>query len=177
MSNRTVQARLKDLKAQGLSYAQLGRELGVSRSLVSRWASGERTPSPQARRSIYGRWRRREKRLRNPGARVDLSGYFRRIWFKDGVIFQPFNYRNVPAYQFPNNAAVVITVRFELTLTDEGGLNTQEASLNITYPPGGDIASLISNRFDEYFQKWRENYNEGTLNKFEMKAVVLRWNK
>ena len=107
MSNRTVQARLKDLKAQGLSYAQLGRELGVSRSLVSRWASGERTPSPKARRSIYGRWRRREKRLRNPGARVDLSGYFRRVWFQNGSIQSPLNYRNVPNYEFPSTAAVV----------------------------------------------------------------------
>tara|TARA_R100000734_G_C3286217_1_gene78874 strand:+ start:200 stop:733 length:534 start_codon:yes stop_codon:yes gene_type:complete len=177
MSNRTVQARLKDLKAQGLSYAQLARELKVSRSLVSRWASGERTPSSKAKRSIYGRWRRIDKRLRNPGARVDLSGYFRKVWFKDGVVFKPFNYRNVPPYNFPNNAAVVITVRFELTLADEGGINKQEASININYAPNGDIAIAIDERFDEYFRKWIEDYQEGTLIKFVRKAVVLRWLK
>ena len=177
MSNRTLQNRLRDLRAQGLSYAQLARELGVDRSTVSRWAAGKRTPDARTRERVYGRWRRRDKTLRNPGARVDLSGYFRRVWFENGSIATPFNYRNVPPYGFPNNAGVVITVRFELTLVDEGGINKQEAALNMNYPPNGDIAQIVDARFQEYFNKWLTDYKEGTLLKFVMRAVVLRWLK
>ena len=175
MSNRTVQARLKDLKAQGLSYAQLGRELGVSRSLVSRWASGERTPSPKARRSIYGRWRRREKRLRNPGARVDLSGYFRRLWFQNGSLQSPLNYRNVPDYEFPSSAAVVLTIRFTATISDIGGIEELETTINETVSPGGDLASLVQSRFESYVEKAANSFRQ--LLKVRRDAVVLRWLK
>ena len=175
MSNRTVQNRLKDLRAQGLSYAQLGRELGVSRSLVSRWASGERTPSDKAKRSIYGRWRRRDKTLRNPGARVDLSGYFRRIWFQNGSIQSPLNYRNVPPYGFPQSAAVVITIRFTATISDVGGIEQLETTINETLPPNGDIAAIVENRFEEYVSKAATSFRQ--LLKVRRDAVVLRWLK
>ena len=177
MGNRTLQARLKDLRAGGLSYAELGRQLDLDRSTISRYASGKRNAPANVREKIYRRWRRTDKTLRNPGAVVDLSNYFRRVWFENGVVNTPFNYRNVPSYDFPNNAAVVITVRFQLTLVDEGGINKQEAALNINYPPNGDVAQIVDNRFQEYFTKWLEDYDEGTLQKFVMRAVVIRWLK
>tara|TARA_R100000654_G_scaffold52593_1_gene78707 strand:+ start:164 stop:691 length:528 start_codon:yes stop_codon:yes gene_type:complete len=175
MANRTVQARLKDLKAQGLSYAKLARELGVSRSLVSRWASGERTPSKRARRSIYGRWRRIDKRLRNPGARVDLSGYFRRIWFENNAISTPLNYRNVPLYDFPPSAAVVITIRFTATVSDVGGIEQLETTINETVAPEGDISSIVQTRFEEYVSKAATSFRQ--LLKVRREAVILRWLK
>ena len=186
MANKTLQARLRDLKAGGLSYAELGRQLGVDRSTVSRWASGKRTPDRRTRERVYGRWRRSDKRLRNPGAVVDLSGYFRRVWFDYPNAFRPYNYRSVPRYNFPNNAAVVVTVRFEITIADDGGIGTTEGTLSPNVPPNGDIAQIVGDRFDAYINEWVEGvdprtgkrkYPEGALLKIVRQSVVLRWLK
>ena len=175
MSNRTLQNRLRDLRAQGLSYAQLARELGVDRSTVSRWAAGKRTPDARTRERIYGRWRRRDKTLRNPGARVDLSGYFRRVWFENGAIASPLNYRNVPPYGFPSSAAVVLTIRFTATISDIGGIENLETTINETYSPNGDVASIVETRFSQYVEKAATSFRQ--LLKVRREAVVLRWLK
>lgn len=174
MSNRTLQARLRDLKAQGKSYAQLGRELGVDRSTVSRWASGKRTPPSNVREKVYGRWRRSEKRLRNPGAVVDLSSYFRRLWFDDGPIV-PLAYRNVPSYSWPSNAPVIVTTRFMMKVSDVGGLEELEGSLNINVVPNGDIGSAVEEQFLEFIVKAQTSFQR-VLNVVK-EAVVLRWMK
>lgn len=175
MANRTLQNRLKDLRAQGLSYAQLARELGVDRSTVSRWASGKRTPDARTRERVYGRWRRRDKTLRNPGARVDLSSYFRRIWYENGAIQAPLNYRTIPPYGFPSSAAVVLTLRFSATISDVGGIETLETTINETYAPGGDIGAIVESRFADYVSKAATSFRQ--LLKVRREAVVLRWLK
>jgi len=174
MANKTLQARLRDLKAGGLSYAELGRQLGVDRSTVSRWASGKRTPPPKVRRRIYGRWRRTEKRLRNPGAVVDLSGYFRRVWFQDGPRL-PLAYRNVPPYSFPSTAPVVVTARYIMTFIDVGGLEESEGSFNVTLEPNQDIGQAVEQRFLEFVEKAQTSFRR--LLKVVRQAVVLRWLK
>lgn len=174
MSNRTLQSRLKDLRAEGLSYADLARQLGVDRSTVSRWASGKRTPPANVRERVYSRWRRRDKRLRNAGAVVDLSAYFRRIWF-DGAPNLPLAYRRVPLYDFPASAAVVVTSRFTLEFIDVGGFESNEGSFNVTIEPNQDIGAAVEERFLEFVLKAQTSFRR--LLKVRMEAVVLRWLK
>lgn len=174
MANRTLQSRLKDLRAEGLSYAELGRQLGVDRSTVSRWASGKRQPSAKVRRRIYERWRRRDKRLRNPGAVVDLSGYFRRVWYDERPIL-PIAYRKVPPYDFPASAAVVATARYTMTFIDVGGLEESEGSFNITIGPNEDIGRAVQDRFLEFVEKAQTSFRR--LLKVRREVVILRWLK
>lgn len=181
MSNRTLQARLKDLRAEGLSYAELASRLKVDRSTVSRWASGKRTPSANMRERVYSRWRRLDKRLRNAGAVVDLSGYFRRIWFDDGAPNLPLAYRRVPPYDFPPSAAVVVTSRFTIEFIDDGGFESNEGALNVTIEPNQDIGAAVQERFLEFVVKAQSPTTAGgsdlRLLKVKMEAVVLRWLK
>lgn len=185
MANRTVQNRLKDLRAEGVSYAQIGRDLGVSRSLVSRWAKGERTPSRNKRESIYRRWRKLDKRLRNKGATVNLTSYFRRVWVKNGVIQTPLNYRNIPSYDFPNNAGVRILVVFReiIVLNAIGEIQDfgEEPSIQTTLSPNQDIAQAVEQRFDEYVEQITFPTDVGgsglVLVKVEIDRVLLQWLK
>ena len=174
MSNRTLQARLRDLRASGKSYAQLGRELGVDRSTVSRWASGKRTPSRNVREKVYRRWRKSEKSLRNPGAVVDLSNYFRRVWYDDGPIV-PLAYRNVPPYSWPSNAPVIVTARFVMTVNDVGGLEELDGSLNVNVSSNGDIGTAVEEQFLEFIVKAQTSFKR--ILKVVREAVVLRWMK
>lgn len=174
MGNRTLQARLKDLRAGGLSYAELARQLGVDRSTISRYASGKRNAPADVREKIYRRWRRTDKTLRNPGAVVDLSNYFRRIWF-DGTPNLPLAYRNVPPYGFPPSAPVVITSRFTFEIIDVGGFEKNEGSFNVNIEPNGDIGEAVQTRFLEFVEKAQTSFKR--LLKVRREAVVIRWLK
>lgn len=185
MANRTVQNRLKDLRAEGKSYAQIGRELGVSRSLVSRWAKGTRKPSKKKREAIYRRWRKQDKRLRNKGATVNLTSYFRRVWFENGLIQLPLNYRNIPPYDFPNNAPVRVLVVFRelILLNGDGDIQDfgKEPSIQETLSPNEDIAQAVERKFDEYVEQITKPTNLGgsglRLLRVEIDRVLLQWLK
>jgi len=85
------------------------------------------------------------------------------------------NYRNVPPYGFPQNAAVVLTLRFTATISDVGGIESLETTINETYAPGGDIAAIVETRFSEYVSKAATSFRQ--LLKVRRDAVVLRWLK
>lgn len=175
MSNRTVQNRLKDLRAEGKSYAQIGRELGVSRSLVSKWAKGTRSPSKKKREAIYRRWRKQDKRLRNAGGVVDLSSYFRRLWYSNGVLNLPLNYRNIPPYSFPINAPVRLLIVFNAEYTDEGGFNNSEFVLEASISSNEDIGTIVEARFLEWFEKAQTSFLR--VLKVMRSRIILQWMK
>lgn len=170
-----IRSRLRDLQDTYGSYAALARSMGVNRSTVARWASGSRTPSDRDRRRIYDRWRRSQKRLRNEGAVVNISSYFKRIWYENGQIQTLLNYRNVPTWDFPNSAPVVVTWKVKAEIVDVGGFETLDVVRNVPIGPTDSIAQAVEESFEEFVEKSKTSFRD--LLKVVRDQVLIRWLK
>lgn len=171
---RTVSLRIKDIRRSGVSQREIADRLGVNVSTVRRWENQERTANRRSREAIYRLWRRTPKRLGAPGARVDLTGYFKRVWF-DGRINTPLNFRPVPSYDFPDSAPVVVTWRVMAEWIDAGGSSGDEVTVNVNVGPGADLAGAVEDSFTAWVSKAQRSFTQ--LLKATMEAVVLRWLK
>ena len=167
-----IRARLKDLQDSYGSYAELARSMGVNRSTVARWAAGTRKPSKRDRNRINDRWRRSSKKLRKEGAVVDISSYFRNLWY-DGRVNSPLNFRNIPAWDFPNDAAVKVTWKVTAEIIDVGGFEVLDVVRNVTLEPKGNIAAAVQDSFEEWIIKAQNSFRQ--LLKVTKQAVLIRW--
>ena len=170
-----IRSRLRDLQDSYGSYAALARSMGVNRSTVARWASGVRKPSKRDRRRINDRWRRSSKRLRNEGAVVNISSYFKRIWYDNGQIKSPLNYRNVPNWSFPNSAPVVVTWKVKADIVDVGGFETLDVVRNVAISPTDSIAQAVQESFEGFVEKSKTSFRD--LIKVVRDQVLIRWLK
>jgi len=170
-----IRSRLRDLQDAYGSYAALARSMGVNRSTVARWASGSRRPSKRDRRRINERWRRSDKRLRNEGAVVNISSYFKRIWYDNGQIKTPLNYRRVPTWDFPNSAPVVITWKVKAEIVDVGGFETLDVVRNVPISSTESIAQAVEESFEEFVEKSKTSFRD--LLKVVRDQVLIRWLK
>lgn len=171
--SRTVSARIKDLRRSGITQKSIAERLGVNVSTVRRYENREIVPDRRKRESIYRAWKSSEKRLGREGARVDLTPYFKRIWFGDGGINSPLNFRPVPRYTFPESAPVVVTWRVEAEWIDAGGLAGDTVTVNVNIEPGEDAGPLVNDSFTEWANKAQRSFTQ--LISAKMEAVVLRW--
>ena len=167
-----IRSRLKDLQDSYGSYAELARSMGVNRSTVARWASGSRKPSKRDRNRINDRWRRSSKKLRKEGAVVDISSYFRKLWY-NGRVNSPLNFRNIPSWDFPNDAGVVITWKVTAEIVDVGGFEVLDVVRNVPIEPKGNIAAAVQDSFEEWVGKAQTSFRE--LLKVTKQAVLIRW--
>lgn len=174
---RTVSLRIKDIRRSGVSQREIADRLGVNVSTVRRWENQERTANRQSREAIYRLWRRTPKRLGVPGAVVNLSEYFKRVWFDENGVNLPLNYRPVPTYEWPTvGAPVTLTVFGEAETTGEqGGEEWIDANMTVRgLRSGDDLAAAVERRFLEYVETLNRRYKVQLL-KYTMKRVLLRW--
>jgi len=172
---RTVSTRISDLRRSGLTQRAIADRFGVSRETVRRWERGTQVPDRRTRERVYGAWRRSEKRLGKEGARVDLTPYFRRLWFGEGGVQSPLAFRPVPRYTFPNSAAVVATYRLDAEWIDAGGQVSDAVVVNVSVGPNQDLGAAVEASFIDWANKAQRSFTQ--LIKVQMVAVVLRWLK
>lgn len=171
---RTVSSRIKDIRRSGVTQRELADRLGVNVSTVRRWENKERTANRRSREALYGIWKRTPKTLGAEGARVDLTPFFKRVWF-DGRVNLPLNFRPVPSYQFPDSAPVVVTWRVKAEWIDAGGSGGDVVTVNVNVGPGADIARTVEESFIDWANKAQRSFTQ--LLSAIMEAVVLRWLK
>lgn len=183
-----IKNRLKDYKASsGLTNTELAKELKISERTLYNYLRGDiANPSSKFtknfKRRLYRRWKRSIIPLRNQGAVVDLSEYFRKVWFENGVFFTPYNTSPVPTYTFPPTAPVEILMEFEvigivdgvetvMPSNDGGAWSIRVENLR----PNADIASEIEERFTVYYND--SVRSELQFTKIMKEKVLLRWLK
>jgi len=179
---KRISNRLRDYKASsGFTNKQLADDLGVSERTLYRYLRGDiKDPSSKFtknfKRRLYRRWKGSDKSLRSAGAVVDLSEYFRRVWFDNGVLNDPIYLRTIPRYSFPQNAPVTVLVKMNVQLIEDGVEIEESFAFQIMLiEPVDTLAELVNTQFLEWYAKTVTSRLQ--ITKIEREGVLLRWGK
>lgn len=172
---------IMDLNISGLSNAEIARQIGVNRSQLTRWRSGQTSPRKGGKGGNLTRLWNRTNKVLGEGGRVNLSSFFRRVWVYKGEAQLPLTISTPPSYSWPPTAAVWITAYFsDWVLTNGQNWNDvdTEKSLKVDLSLGENGASgledallaamnkLVTSKGDDY----RVDY-------VKMRDVVLKRGK
>ena len=106
---------------------------------------------------------------------MNISSYFKRIWYDNGQIQTPLNYRNVPTWDFPNSAPVVVTWKVKAEIVDVGGFETLDVVRNVPIGPTDSIAQAVQESFEVFVEKSKTSFRD--LLKVVRDQVLIRWLK
>ena len=111
---------ITDLNISGLSNAEIARQIGVNRSQLTRWRSGQTSPRKGGKGGNLTRLWNRTNKVLGEGGTVDLSSFFRRVWVKDSEAILPLNIKTLPTYNWPPNAPVSIMAKMSVWQLESG---------------------------------------------------------
>ena len=183
--------RLKDYKASsGLSNRQLAQDLSISERTLYRYLQGD-IKNPRSKftknfkRRLYRRWRGSTLQFREKAGRINLSEYFRSVFYDGGVLYDPIYLKTIPRYTFINlidektgvrNIPVAWLLVMNISYVEDGiELEDQFMIQETLESETSELAQIINDRFQQFYLKLVTSKFQPI--KIEKEVVLLRWGK